>query len=173
LISPPTDAPVPGILYTCSSNLVSYSPHAMNSKGINRQTLLYYRKQGYDEDNKPRAASTWPCSSSCGCWGHQVARCRSIVVFDRLPVLSGCSYCCRVLLRMLLFALPLDHDAVPDVQGVGPIHGIDLLVLTTVPRILPSVSDTVVDGAVLELLSLQTSSVNHDSPTSTYPPPET
>jgi hypothetical protein len=55
-------------------------------------------------------------------------------------------------------------------EVVGPVYGIDLLVLAAVAGKLPSVGYSLV--ACFDLLSLHATTINHDAATSTCPPPE-
>jgi hypothetical protein len=90
------------------------------------------------------------------------------VILDRSSIWRGdCS-----LLSVLLFALPLDHDAVPNVQSVSPVNWVHLLVLATVTGKLPSVGDAIICYAVLKLLPLHPTAIDHHAAASPYPPPE-
>jgi hypothetical protein len=90
-----------------------------------------------------------------------------IVVLNRLPMVR--SRISLLLLRRLL-AVPFNHNPVPYMQVIGPVHRIRLFIFTTVAREAPSVCLAVVDS--LRLLPLNTPSVDHHAATSSYPPTE-
>lgn len=119
------------------------------------QINTYRRQKAVEREGLRRRAG-----ASSRCWRHEVAGRRSVIVFDRFP---GCACC---LLGMLFLTLALDHDTIPDVQIVGPIDRIRLLIFTTVSGVLPAVRDALVYLAVFELLALDTTSVDHYAPTS-------
>lgn len=108
-----------------------------------------------------------PSASIRGCRGHQMTRGRPVVVFDGSSIWVRCS-----LLWLLLFALPVNHVPISDVHGVGPVHCVCLLVLAAITGELPSIRNTLVDFAVLDLLPFHSAAVNHYTPTSTDSSPE-
>jgi hypothetical protein len=88
--------------------------------------------------------------------------CGSLVILDRSPVLGrGGSSCGSLVLGVLLLALPLYHDPVPDVQVVGPIHRVHLLVFTAVTGILPAIGHSLVNDLVVWQGTLQATAIYH------------
>ena len=89
---------------------------------------------------------------------------RSVVVFNRLPVLDCCC----------LLGIPLQHEAVADVHVARVVHVIRLVVLAAVAVELIPVCDAVVQlavlGRVVKLLPLHALPVNHRSASATDPP---
>jgi hypothetical protein len=90
------------------------------------------------------------------------------MVLDRSPTLGcGCGCGCGLVLSMLLFALPLDHDPVPNVQVVRPVHRIDLLVFATIAGELPPIGRSVVDEIIVKLRTLHATTIYHYATTTT------
>jgi hypothetical protein len=93
------------------------------------------------------------------------------MVFDGTPVLCRILGCLlgRLLLLVAL-VIPVDHHPVPDVQVVGPVHWISLLVFATVTRIPVSIGHSIIN--IVDLLALYAPAVNHYTATATDSPPK-